>query len=79
MYQYTRLDAEKWESKPKNGNQNKKNGSQNRGAYLLYWLSREYSLGHLEVIPSIDGLVQDCGISSANALEIIRIHYTLMW
>ena len=27
----------------------------------------------------IDGLVQDCSIFIANALRIIRIHYTLMW
>ena len=27
----------------------------------------------------IDGLVQNCSISIANALEIIRIHHTLMW
>ena len=28
---------------------------------------------------NIDGLLQNCSISIANALEIIRIHYTLMW
>ena len=28
---------------------------------------------------ALHGIVQDCGISSALEMEIIRIHYTLMW
>ena len=34
---------------------------------------------HLTFQIHIEGFVQDCSISIANTLEIIRIHYTLMW